>query len=402
MNEVNQAVIFVGGFGTRLGKITKKIPKPLIKIKDKPFLDHLILFFSKQGIKKIILLTGYKKNFFKKKYHNKIFYDSTKIICCEENEPLGTGGALLNAKRFLNKYFYLCNGDTYFKFNLHDLKLNLKKNSLIRLAITKKTGNYKRYSTVSISKKKISISSNRKTTNGKYINSGYYFVKKRLLSKISKKICSLENDIFPKLIKEKKLEAKIYDQNHNRFIDIGIPKDLKRSQSFFSKKIINKAVFLDRDGVINKDLGYVHTKNKILWRKNIFRFMNFLKNKNFLVFVISNQSGIGRGYYKIKDVNNLHNWMNSIFLNHGSYIDEFYFSPYYKNSNSKIFRKNKKFRKPGTGFFMLAKKKYKFDVKKSFMIGDSVTDMQFAKNCELNGFQLKFSDDIMKLLSSIN
>ena len=138
MIKVNQAVIFVGGLGTRLGKLTKRIPKPLIKVKRKPFIEKLILFFSKQGIKEIILLTGYKKSFFKKKYHNKIFYNSTKIICCEENNPLGTGGALLNAKKFLDKHFYLCNGDTFFKFNLQDLKLNMKKTSLIRLAIAKK------------------------------------------------------------------------------------------------------------------------------------------------------------------------------------------------------------------------------------------------------------------------
>ena len=96
-----------------------------------------------------------------------------------------------------------------------------------------------------------------------------------------------------------------------------------------------KAVFLDRDGVINKDFGYVHKKEKILWRKNIFKFINFLKNRGYLVFVITNQSGVGRGYYSLKDVNNLHNWMNSVFIDNGSHIDEFYYSPYYKFSTNK-------------------------------------------------------------------
>ena len=104
MIEINQAVIFVGGLGTRLGKITKKF-KPLIKVCKKPFIEHLILFFSKQGIKEIILFSGYKK-LFRKKYHNKVFFNTTKIICCEEIKPLGTGGSLLNAKKFLKKIFF--------------------------------------------------------------------------------------------------------------------------------------------------------------------------------------------------------------------------------------------------------------------------------------------------------
>ena len=402
MIKVSQAVIFVGGLGTRLGKITKKIPKPLIKVNNKPFIEHLIYFFSKQGIKEIILLTGYKKNLFKKKYHKKIFFQKTKVICCDESKPLGTGGALLNAKKFLNDYFYLCNGDTYFDFNLQDLKLDMKKNSLIKLAIAKKKGNKNRYSYLSFNKNKVLSFSSNKAINSGYINSGYYFVNKKILKKINKKICSLESDIFPKLIKEKKVEAKLYKEKFNKFIDIGIPKDLKRSDRFLNMHMDKKAVFLDRDGVINKDFGYVHKKEKILWRKNIFKFINFLKNKGFLVFVITNQSGVGRGYYNLKDVNNLHNWMNSVLMDNGSYIDEFYYSPYYKFSTNKKFRKNENFRKPGIGFFKIAKKKFRFITKKSFMIGDSLSDMQFAKNSKLNGFRLKFSDDIMKLLKTIN
>lgn len=402
MIKVSQAVIFVGGLGTRLGKITKKIPKPLIKVNNKPFIEHLIYFFSKQGIKEIILLTGYKKNLFKKKYHKKIFFQKTKVICCGENKPLGTGGALLNARKFLNNHFYLCNGDTYFNFNLQDLKLGMKKNSLIKLAVAQDKSKQIRYSYLSINKSRVLSFSSNKVTNSGHINSGYYFVNKKILKKINKKICSLEGDILPKLVKEKKVEAKFYKEKFNKFIDIGIPKDLKRSERFLNVYVDKKAVFLDRDGVINKDFGYVHKKEKILWRKNIFKFINFLKNRGYLVFVITNQSGVGRGYYSLKDVNNLHNWMNSVFIDNGSHIDEFYYSPYYKFSTNKKFRKNENFRKPGIGFFKIAKKKFRFVTKKSFMIGDTLSDMQFARNSRLNGFKLKFSDDIMKLLNIIN
>lgn len=401
MVEINQAVIFVGGLGTRLGKITKKIPKPLIKVCKKPFIEHLILFFSKQGIKEIILLTGYKKELFKKKYHNKIFFNTTKIICCEEIKPLGTGGSLLNAKKFLNKNFFLCNGDTYFDFNIQDLPLNTKKNSLIKLAVAKIDNNNNRFSSIQINRGKV-LNFNKEKKKIKLINSGYYFVKKRLLSKIKRKNCSLEEDIFPKLINEKKIEAKLYTQKYNKFIDIGVPKDLENSAKFMRRINNKKAIFLDRDGVINKDFGYVHTKNKILWRKNIFKFMNILKNKNFLIFVITNQSGIGRGYYTEKDLKILHNWINLVFLKNGSYVDKFYYSPYYKYSKFNKFRENEDCRKPNIGLFKLAKKEFNFIVKKSYMIGDSMSDIEFARNCKLRGFKINFSDDIMRLLNRLN
>ncbi len=400
MIETDQAVIFVGGLGTRLGKITKKVPKPLIKVCKKPFIEHLILFFSKQGIKEIILLSGYKKKLFKKKYHNKTFFNSTKVICCEEIKPLGTGGSLLNAQKFLKKNFFLCNGDTYFDFNLQDLPLNTKKKSLIKLAVAKINNNNSRFSSIQINKGKvINFTVEKKKT--KLINSGYYFVKKKLLSKIKRKNCSLEEDIFPKLINEKKIEAKLYTQKFNKFIDIGVPRDLANSTKFISEINNKKAIFLDRDGVINKDFGYVHTKNKILWRKNIFKFLNILKNKNFLIFVITNQSGIGRGYYSEKDLKILHDWMNSVFLKNGSYIDKFYYSPYYQFSKFNKFRKNQDCRKPNIGLFKLAKKEFNFIFKKSYMIGDSVSDKEFARNCKLRGFKINFSDDIMKLLNRL-
>ena len=154
---------------------------------------------------------------------------------------------------------------------------------------------------------------------------------------------------MPKLVKEKKVEAKFYKEKFNKFIDIGIPKDLKRSERFLNVYVDKKAVFLDRDGVINKDFGYVHKKKNFVEEK-YFQIYKFFKNRGYLVFVITNQSGVGRGYYSLKDVNNLHNWMNSVFIDNGSHIDEFYYSPYYKFSTNKKFRKNENFRKPGIGF----------------------------------------------------
>ena len=114
---LNQAVILCGGQGKRLNYLTKKTPKPLLKINDTPFIEYLIKNLSRQGIKEIILLCGYLGEKFASKYHNKFFF-GVKLFCVKENKLLGTGGAIINAYKKLDKVFYLLNGDTYFDINL--------------------------------------------------------------------------------------------------------------------------------------------------------------------------------------------------------------------------------------------------------------------------------------------
>ena len=126
--SLKQVVILVGGLGTRLGKITKKVPKPLIKINGKKFLDILINNFVRYKFSKIILLTGYKFSKFKKSYHTKKI-ESTEITCLNEKKQMGTGGAVINSVSLLDDYFLLCNGDTFLNINYYDffIRSNKKK-----------------------------------------------------------------------------------------------------------------------------------------------------------------------------------------------------------------------------------------------------------------------------------
>ena len=141
---------------------------------------------------------------------------------------------------------------------------------------------------------------------------------------------------FPKLIVKKKIAGKIYTDD---FIDMGIKKDLKKMKNFLKKINFKPALFIDRDGVINKDTGYLFKKKDFIWRRNIFNFVKKFNDKNYYIFVITNQSGIGRGYYSEKDMKCLHVWMNNFFLKNGSYIDEIFYAPYYKYSKKKIIGK---------------------------------------------------------------
>ena len=109
--DIKTAVILCGGRGTRLGSITKKTPKPLIKINNVAFLDQLICKLIKYNYKNIYLLCSYKKKLFFKKYNNKYFHN-TKLICIDEGKAKGTGGALFRVKDKIKRNFILLNGDT--------------------------------------------------------------------------------------------------------------------------------------------------------------------------------------------------------------------------------------------------------------------------------------------------
>ncbi len=152
------------------------------------------------------------------------------------------------------------------------------------------------------------------------------------------------------------------------------------------KKI--KIAFLDRDGVLNKNLngGYVGNKRNFEWVKGAIDAIKLIKNFDYKIVVVTNQSGIARGYFLKKDVIILHKYMNNILKKHKTKIDHFLFCPCHINGIRKIFTKKSNLRKPNNGMFKIVAQKYNIDKKNSFMIGDQITDMQFAKKSGIKGF----------------
>ena len=143
----------------------------------------------------------------------------------------------------------------------------------------------------------------------------------------------------------------------------------------------NKAVFLDRDGTINKNFGYVFHPKKFIFLKKAITAIRFLKNKGYKIVVVTNQSGVDRGYFNLDDVTRLHKWINNVLKKKNTKIDKFYISTYHpKYSKNK---KNAYFRKPKPGMLLKAKKDFNIDLNKSFMIGDSKTDALAARKINL-------------------
>ena len=164
-------------------------------------------------------------------------------------------------------------------------------------------------------------------------------------------------------------------------------------------KKINKACFLDRDGVLNEDIGYLHKSEDFKWIDGAVEAIKLLKKNNFLVIVITNQSGISRGYFDSKDVTNLHEWMNKILKKEDIQINDFFFSGDLPNNNPESRRK------PSPKMINEAVEKYNLDKTRCFMIGDKLTDLEAAKNAQIKGFLFNKSNlknFIEKILDKIN
>jgi len=392
--SITQAIIVCGGYGKRLGKITLKTPKPMLKINRLTVLEYIIKNLSRFGIKKVFLLCHYKYHLFKKKFHNKSFFD-IKIHCIKEKKLLGSSGALYNAKNKLDNNFLFCNGDTFFDINFSDLIYEYFKSKKIAFIALKKIQKGNGYDFFRLNKKNLLLDNLR--NKSKLINSGIYILSKKIIPHLVK-VGSLEKNVFSKLIKKKKICGKEYN---NQFLDMGRPTTFKKLPKFIEKTFTKPAIFLDRDGVINKNTGYVFKKEQFIWRKKIVNFIKTFNNKNFYIFVITNQSGVGRGYYNEKDVNSLHNWMTKKIRLNGANIDKIYYAPYYKYSKFRKYRLNRNLRKPSNGLFLKVKKEFNLNLKKCYMIGDSKTDLEFARNCKIKGFKLKFYDNINMISKKI-
>ena len=384
---IKQAVILCGGLGSRLGRITKRVPKPLVVVNNLTVLEHIIKNLSRYGITEVLLLCHYKSDLFKKRFHNK-FYFNIKIKCIIEKSLLGSSGALLNAKKHLKKNFFFCNGDTFFDINLSDFFLNFGSRRQTALLALKKFKNNKRYDTFLINKKnKLKIDVRKKS---RFIHSGMCVFSKKIIKLLDKR-GSLEKNIFSKLIYKNQLFGKVYSDD---FIDMGTLKDLKKLPRFLRKVSYKPALFLDRDGVINKDSGYVFKKNEVIWRNHIFKYVKKYNDNTFSVVVITNQSGIGRGYYSENDVKKLHTYMNKKFIENGAHIDEFFYAPYFKDSKKKIYTKNKNLRKPNIGMIKLAQKNWNINLSKSILIGDKYSDKLTAILAKIPYKILKFGQKL--------
>lgn len=227
-----EAIILVGGLGTRLRKVVADVPKPMAKVSGVPFLEYLLDYLLEQGIERVVLAVGYKKECIKKYFG--YIYKKMEIIYSEEEEPLGTGGAIQKAIQICkDKKILVLNGDTYLEFDLDKMRMfHIEQGADITIA-QKFMNDCSRYGAIEVQgnrvKKFIEKGIQRKGT----INAGIYLINKNIFLNTQLPVrFSFEKDFLEKKVLDLKIVA--YEAE-GYFIDIGIPEDYQEAQRKFKK-----------------------------------------------------------------------------------------------------------------------------------------------------------------------
>lgn len=368
-------VILAGGKGTRIKKLLKNRCKPMAKFGLYNFLDYLLFTYSKFFFNKIFIIAGYKGHLIKSKYHN-LRINLSKIEVIVEKKTKGTGGCLLEIKNRIKNDFFVINGDTIFDINIFNLCSLIKKKHLASIALVqnKKIDNTK-LNNLKINKK----NDIAHTKHSIYMNGGVYFFKNRFLKFLKKEHSSLEEDIMSILIKKRLVCGKYFK---NFFIDIGSIKKFYYAKKKLNSIFYKPAIFLDRDGVINYDYGYTYKIKDIFFIKKTINFLKKFRDKYYF-FIITNQSGIGRGKFSINKFNLFQREIYSRLSKKNFFFNDIQFCPHHPQAKLKIYKKICSCRKPGNLMIRNILKLWPVNKKKSFFIGDKLSDYQAAKKSRL-------------------
>jgi D,D-heptose 1,7-bisphosphate phosphatase len=224
-------------------------------------------------------------------------------------------------------------------------------------------------------------------TNGNaMVNAGTYVMRRdRVLAAIGKAPCSLEDFLFPRLAAAGAISGIVAD---GYFVDIGIPESLNAARFELLKRRTRPAAFLDRDGVLNVDHGYTHKPDDLTMIAGAATAVRMLNEAGYYVIVITNQSGVARGYFPEAAVDRFNIHMQDALMTAGAHIDAFYYCPHHPEGVIKELAIQCRCRKPQPGMLEQAARDWPIDLNRSFLIGDKDDDLAAAHAFHIRG--LKF------------
>jgi D,D-heptose 1,7-bisphosphate phosphatase len=384
--RIDQAVILIGGRGTRLGALTQSLAKPMLEVGGRPLVEHVIAQLARFGVRKILLLAGYHGALPRERYHGHRLFGAALSVLVEP-EPLGTGGALLFAVDELDEQFILTNGDTFFDTDLLPLIQRAGDLQWDAVMLLRRIENTTRYGRVELDSRGVIRSFLEKSVNPEkresLVNAGTYVMRRdRMLAAIGNTPCSLEDFLFPRLAATGTLAGIVTD---GYFVDIGIPQSLEAARSELLSRRRRPAAFLDRDGVLNVDRGYTHRPKDLVMISGASAAVRLLNNSGFYVFVVTNQSGVARGYYTEAAVDLFNTHIQDALMSEGAHIDAFYYCPHHPDGLIKELAIKCGCRKPGSGMLEQAAREWPVDLSRSFLIGDKNDDLAAATAFDIRG-----------------
>ncbi len=383
---VRQCAILAGGLGTRLGALTEHTPKPILPCGDRPFLAWLMREFVRFGVSEFLLLTGHlsaRVEASLRAIEASLPVDA-RIAVSEEPVRAGTGGAVHHARDRLHERFLLCNGDSLFDGNIAALLAAAAADGpeVAGRIMLRRMADASRFGVVELEGDRVTAFRERPAPGSPgLINGGVYLFDRAILDHLGPH-CSLEADAMPALAAAgalRGLPAEGY------FRDIGVPQDLARAQAELPVRLRRPALFLDRDGVINVDHGWVGTRERFEWVPGAIEAIRMATAAGWHVFVVTNQSGVARGLYDEAQLRSLHLWMADQVRRHGGTIDDIRYCPYHEEGIVPAYRRASDWRKPAPGMILDLIARWELDPARCALVGDHARDMDAAAAAGIAG-----------------
>ncbi|ADY55818.1 histidinol-phosphate phosphatase family protein [Syntrophobotulus glycolicus DSM 8271] len=392
-----KVVITAGGRGTRISAVHSRIPKPMIPVLGKPVLEHQIECLHKQGFTDITVTVGYLSHTIQTYFGNgdkrspatgKPF--GVHLSYVAEEEPLGTAGALYWLRDKCKEDFLLLNGDIIFDIDINRFyQFHRDKKGLATLFTHPNSHPYDSGIIVTDQESRVKRwlhSEDVRMYCPNRVNAGLHILSPEILSAFATlQKRDLDRDILQPLI----ATGRLYAYDSPEYVkDMGTPERLSSVSSAVRTGIVGeknlsnrqRAVFLDRDGIINKHVGFLTSIEDFALMDNVADAIRKINDSGYLAIVVTNQPVIARGELSPEGLQEIHHKMETLLGRQGAYIDALYYCPHHPRKGFAGERPELKIhcdcRKPKPGMLRKAAQKFNIDLSRSWMIGDSESDIQ--------------------------
>lgn len=402
-----KTVIMAGGRGTRISELFPNIPKPLIPIAGIPILEREICSLREQGFVDIIITVSYlhKKieDYFKDGKHLGV-----NISYFVEKAPLGNAGALFKLKRQLGKEpFLLLNADAMFDVDFNRMvRFHQSHGGLVTLFTHPNSHPFDSGLILADENGCVEKWLTKEDVRPEFycnrVNAGLHVIDPKVLdiASIDENLIGtevngtvLKVDLDRMLLKPLAGSGKIFCYDSPEYVkDMGTPERYKAVTKDFDNGIIQKknlknkqrAVFLDRDGTINKYVGFLRDINQFELIDGVAKAIKKINEAGYLAIVVTNQPVIARGEVSYTELDDIHKKMETLLGLEGAYVDGIYFCPHHPHKGYPGEIEDLKIvcdcRKPKPGMLLKAAERFNISLEESYMIGDGENDIYAGKN----------------------
>lgn len=385
-----KVVIMAGGKGTRISSVASDIPKPMIEIDGIPVLEREIQCLKEQGFKDLIITVSHLGHIIMNYFGDGLDF-GVHIEYFVEEQPLGNAGALFELKNKLTEDFLLLNADAIFDIDFNRIvKFHKEKGGLVTLfthpnshpydsglIIADKTGAVEQWLTKEDARPK--YYQNR-------VNAGLHVVSPEILEVRPE---GAKVDLDRQLLKPLAGTGKMFCYDSPEYVkDMGTPDRYEAVCKDFADGVVagknlkrkQKAIFLDRDGIINKYVGFLTDIDEFELLPGVAEAIGKINRSGYLAIVVTNQPVIARGEVGWEELQEIHNKMETLLGLEGVYLDGIYFCPHHPHKGYEGEIPELKFdcdcRKPKPGMLLKAAEDFNIDLSQSWMTGDGENDIK--------------------------